>query len=186
MSHAQDRDEWLMVQVAAGRRECLETLVRRYATPLLTLIVRMIGNRHRGEELFQDAFLAVWVKRRQYQFPRPFKPWLYGIAVNACCAGLRQRAGPVTGILEEDDWWKPPAPDPEPSIVLVATETATLVASAVQQLPPRQRSVVVLRIWGELAYAEIAQALACTETTVRSNMHHGLAALRRYLEPRLR
>jgi len=73
MHQAQERDEWLMAQVADGKREHLEPLIRRYANPLLTFIRRMVGDQHRSEELFQDVFLAVWVKRRQYQFPRPLR-----------------------------------------------------------------------------------------------------------------
>src|SRR5262245_49892609 len=67
MNPKQERDEWLMGQVALGKRECLEPLVRRYASPLLTFIRRMVGDAHRSEELFQDVFLAVWNKRTQYQ-----------------------------------------------------------------------------------------------------------------------
>ncbi|HEV3444288.1 MAG TPA: sigma factor [Gemmataceae bacterium] len=76
MHQAQERDEWLMAQVADGKREHLEPLIRHYANPLLIFIRRMVGDQHRSEELFQDVFLAVWVKRRQYEFPRPFKSWL--------------------------------------------------------------------------------------------------------------
>src|SRR5438552_136846 len=86
---ALERDEWLMGQVVAGRADLMEPLVRRYATPLLTFIRRMVGDVHRSEELFQEAFLAVWAKRQQYRFPMPFKPWLYKIAVNKCRASFR-------------------------------------------------------------------------------------------------
>jgi RNA polymerase sigma-70 factor (ECF subfamily) len=55
----------------------------------------------------------------------------------------------------------------------------------VAQLPAQQRAVVVLRVWDGLSYAEIAEAVGRTEATVRSHMHHGLTALRKYLEPRL-
>jgi len=64
-------DETLMARTADGDRACLELLVRRHATPLLTFLARMAGDRHRGEELFQEVFLAVWVKRRQYQHNLP-------------------------------------------------------------------------------------------------------------------
>src|SRR3954447_14404728 len=84
-------DESLMARVARGQRDCLEALVRRHATRLLTFIQRMIGDRHRSEELFQEVFLAVWRKRKQYQDPRPFRAWLYTIALNRCCASLRLR-----------------------------------------------------------------------------------------------
>ena len=51
-------DERLMQQVALGKRECVGTLLRRHASELLTFIQRMIGDRHRSEDLFQEVFLA--------------------------------------------------------------------------------------------------------------------------------
>ena len=65
-------DEVLMARVAPGNREAMTPLLRRLASPLLTFIRRMVGDRHRAEELFQDAFLAVWQHRGRYEFPRPF------------------------------------------------------------------------------------------------------------------
>jgi RNA polymerase sigma-70 factor (ECF subfamily) len=59
------------------------------------------------------------------------------------------------------------------------------VAAAVAQLPEQQRTVVVLRVWNGLSYGEIADILACSEGTARSHMHHGLGALRKYLERRM-
>jgi RNA polymerase sigma-70 factor (ECF subfamily) len=140
----------------------------------------MVGDAHRSEELFQEVFLAVWVKRRQYQFPRPFKPWLYRIALNKCRESFRVRILPA--LAEEGD---APAEDPSPSDAAIAVETAAMVSAAVTRLPAQQRAVVVLRIWEGLAFAEIAAVVGCSEGTVRSHMHHGLAALRRILEPQL-
>jgi RNA polymerase sigma-70 factor (ECF subfamily) len=183
MKGCDDRDEWLMAQAAHGERDALEALVRRHATRLLTFLERMVGDRHRAEELFQEVLLAVWAKRRQYEFPRPFKPWLYAIAANKCHAAARGRRLAVA--LDEAGWaLRAAVPSPEESAV--ATETAALVAGAVTLLPPQQRAVVVLRVWQGMSYAEIAETVGRTEATVRSHMHHGLAALRKYLEPRLR
>ncbi|HKI34700.1 MAG TPA: sigma-70 family RNA polymerase sigma factor [Gemmataceae bacterium] len=91
MNGRDDGDEGLMARVALGERDCLEALVRRHAPRLLTFIERMVGDRHRAEDLFQEVFLAVWVKRRQYAFPRPFRPWLYAIAANRCHASRRDK-----------------------------------------------------------------------------------------------
>ena len=77
------------------------------------------------------------------------------------------------------------AREPSPGAKLIATETATLVSHAVSLLPQQQRAVVVLRIWDQLSYAEIADIVGRSEGTVRSHMHHGLTAMRKYLEPRL-
>ena len=185
MKGCDDRDEWLMARAAHGERDALEPLVRRHATRLLTFLERMVGDRHRAEELFQEVFLAVWVKRTQYQFPRPFRPWLYAIAANKCHAAARGRRL-ASVALDDTAPWAPTSAVPSPEESAVATETAALVAAAVTLLPPQQRAVVVLRVWQGMSYAEIAETVGRTEATVRSHMHHGLAALRKYLEPRLR
>ncbi len=184
MSYDRTTDEELMLRVAAGNREAMSPLVRRYASPLLTFIRRMTGNWHRAEELFQEAFLAVWENRGRYQYPRVFRPWLFGIAANKCRADFRKAAG-----LPEPfpDGLDPPAVgEPSPVEAAISTETATLVTQAVATLPPKQRAVLVLRLWNGMEYAEIAHALERTESTIRSEMFHALAGMRRYLEPRMR
>ena len=174
-------DETLMARTADGDRACLELLVRRHATPLLTFLLRLSGDRHRAEELFQEVFLAVWVKRRLYQHPRPFKPWLYAIALNKHRAAYRCRAAPAGQLAEEG---RADAAG-TPADAVVAAETADLVGRAVARLPQQQRAVVTLRVWEGLSYARIAEIVACSEATVRSHMHHGLASLRKSLEHKL-
>ena len=181
MGPGEDRDEYLMARVADGRAELLERLVRRHASPLLTFIRRMVGDRHRSEELFQEVFLAVWLKRRQYEYPRPFKPWLYAIALNKCRAAFRARARVAVPLGDERVSSAEAASSPAEHAI--ATETAELVGRAVTRLPEQQRAVVVLRIWQGLPYARIAEVLGCAEGTVRSHMPHGLTALRAALQP---
>ena len=184
MEISHDADEWLMAQVALGKRQHLEPLVRRYASPLLTFIRRMVGDRQRSEELFQEVFLRVWVKRSQYRFPRSFRAWLFAIAANQCRSSFRRRRLENISIHGETTV-DPQAPGKMPVEAAIAVEQSQLVGEAVALLPDRQRAVVTLRVWNEMTYAEIADVLGCGESTVRSHMHHGLAALRSHLEPRL-
>ena len=181
MNKGQDADEYLMGQVVLGKREYLEPLVRRYASSLLTYLHRMVGDQHRAEELFQEVFLAVWLKRKTFKFPKPFRPWLFAIAANRCRADFRKASLPVNEA--EPEHHVDSSGSPLDSVV--ATETTTLVKRAVANLPTQQRNVVVMRIWNQLSFAEIAEVVGRTEGTVRSNMHHGLAALRKQLEQRL-
>ncbi len=183
MSKPQDSDEWLMAEVAQGRRGPLDNLVRRHATPLLTFIRRMVGDAHRSEELFQEVFLTVWCKRHLYDFPRSFRAWLYRIAVNKCRAFFRVRKLPTIALGHEDLAAPSRGSDSSPLETAIAAETAHQVSAAVTRLPTQQRLVVVLRIWQGLSYAEIADLLGRSEATVRSHMHHALAALRHDLEP---
>src|SRR5438445_4926924 len=130
MDPRNERDEWLMAQVALGKRDHLEPLVRRHASPLLTFIRRMVGDAHRSEELFQEVFLAVWDKRKQYAFPRPFKSWLYAIALNKCRAWFRSPSPAAVSVEDVE----PAAPDPSPADTAIATETAALVSTAIERL----------------------------------------------------
>jgi RNA polymerase sigma-70 factor (ECF subfamily) len=183
MDADRERDEWLMARVAQGHRAPLEALIRRHGTPLLTFIRRMIVDAHRSEELFQEVFLAVWRKRQQYEFPRCFKSWLYAIALNRCRADFRRRPTPAQPLNSGDGEASPPDAGPSPVETMIATETAAKVTTALAQLPTQQRTVVVLRIWQGLSYAEIADLLGLTEATARSHMHHALNTLRRHLDP---
>jgi len=169
-------DELLMAQVAKGRGESLEPLVRRYTVPLVSFLQRMTGNRDRAEDLFQETFLAVWRKRATYKFPRPFKPWVYAVALNTCRAEFRGRED--FDMLPSDVATNDPA---NPAECTIATETATRIARIIELMPPIQRAVVALRIWDGLGYPEIAEAIGRSEATVRSHMSHGLAELRKAL-----
>jgi RNA polymerase sigma-70 factor (ECF subfamily) len=175
-------DETLMQQVVRGSQEPMEALLRRHAAPLLTFLCRMTGDRHLAEELFQEVFLAVWQKRATYRYPRPFRPWLYAIAANKVRQAYRKvRQAPATLPLASSD---DPASGDNPVQSASNAETATLLVQAVQRLPLQQRTVLVLRIWENMPYADIARVLGRDEGTVRSHMHHGLSTLRRWLASR--
>ena len=70
-----------------------------------------------------------------------------------------------------------------PDESLLQQEIDNVVKSAVEKLPDHQRAVVVLRIWNEMSYREIAETVERTESTVRSYMFHALKSLRESLEP---
>lgn len=180
MTYGRVTDAMLMQQAASGKEDCFERLVRRHADRLLTFIERMVGDTHRSEELFQEVILALWKHRRQYTFPRPFGPWLYAIALNRCRLHFRSARPPIVPLPNE-----PPvvAREPSPLDAAIAGETASAVKMAVARLPDAQRTVVTLRIWSRLSYAEIAEVTGRAEGTVRAYMHHAVNTLRTHLKP---
>lgn len=203
MNNRTESDEWLMGQVRRGQRDALEKLVRRYASPLLTFLHRMCGDRHKGEELFQEAFLRVWTKRSQYKLDKPFRSWLFAIAANLCRADHRRPSLGAVSLDALPAGKMPAAPvssgmssgaaddGPEngqggsPVMAAIAVETAQIVEDALGLLPPQQRMAVVMRVWNGMKYGEIAEIAGTEESTVRSNMLRGLETLRRHLTPRL-
>ena len=176
-------DEWLMYEVAHGRREHLETLVCRYATPLMRFVRRMVVDRHRSEELIQETFLAVWKYRSQYTSPRRFRPWLFQIAINKCREELRRKGSRIVVHLHESDGSQVAEQHVGPTEAAVATESAAIVLQAIAQLPKRQRTVLIMRFWNERPFEEIAVILGCTTGTARSHLHHALATMRRNMCP---
>lgn len=173
-------DERLMKRSAEGDRISFDLLVRRYARPLMTLINRMTGKHHRSEDIFQEVIFSCWKHRGQYEFPRPFKPWLYRIATNQCRQVHRKR-DIVTS--NQEATVSEATNDSKPDDPVTRTESASLIKAAVERLPEHQRSVVVLRIWSGMSYREIAETLDRAEPTVRSYMHHALKTLREILGP---
>src|SRR5262245_60158956 len=144
------RDEVVMAEVARGRRDALEVLVRRHADPLLAFLERMLGDRHRAEEQFQEVFLTVWTTRHQYEPPRPFRPWLYAIALNQCRLSWRRHEQSVAS-LNSAAVPEPSTDGASPDDRLLAAERAALVTQALAALPVKQRAVVTLRIWEGLS-----------------------------------
>ena len=182
MSRGSTTDEQLMAQVAAGDRGALERLVRRYANPLLTYLERMMNDHHQAEELFQEVFLRVWLKRTQYRTGKPFRSWVFAIATNCGRSQFRKAKISRSPFVDADEMSDG---TDSPVTAAVSTETAAIVSNAVAQLPQTQRTVVVLRIWNGLSFDEIAKSVGCGESTARSHMHHGLNSMRRFLEARL-
>ncbi len=182
MTKIEQTDEWLMLQVKKGHADYVDPIIRRYADPILTYLVRATRDRHRAEELFQDVFQAVWEKRKTYKFPKPFRPWLYTIAANRYRSDYRKRK-PIPKEFADTD--SVPAKDSLPDQPMIQKETSSLLKSATEKLPEQQRQVLTMRVWNELSYAEIAKSLGIAEVTARSNMHHALVALRRTLKREL-
>ncbi len=182
MNASNPSDEWLMGQVILGRRDSLGVLLRRHATPLLTYWVRVNGDEHRSEELLQEIFMTVWVKRKTYKLKKPFRAWLYTIAINRARLEFRKTKGKEMASLDvTPDSHKSNHPSPDDAAL--DRERASIVNAALAQLPEPQQMVVTLRIWGGLSYAEIAETVGHAESTVRSHMHRALAALRKDLIP---
>jgi RNA polymerase sigma-70 factor, ECF subfamily len=172
-------DETIMAEVAQGDRASLALLMRRHAGTLLSFVRKMVHDDHRAEEIVQDTFIRIWINRARYQFQRPFKPWMYAIALNQSRALLRKDPHQC---LELSDNAALVDEQVSPLELAINDEMASILDHAVDELPVQQRAAVLLRVWEQLSYAEVATALGCSEGTARSHMHHALARLREALE----
>ena len=93
-----------------GDHAAFSRLVLRREQPIRRLCTRMTGDEHRGEDLAQEAFARVFLRRDQFQPGRKFSTWLWRIAINLCCEDAR-RTGPRRFVSLVDRSIDSPGPD---------------------------------------------------------------------------
>jgi RNA polymerase sigma-70 factor (ECF subfamily) len=154
-------------------------LFDRHATVLFRYLVRRVGV-DVAEPLLGDVFRIAFEKRASYDGERPnARPWLYGIATNLLAHHRRseaRRIGATARLLAH----RQPGEDPTDQVVerLDAVELLPRIAQAVALLPEGERDALLLYVWEELGYEEIAAALDVPVGTVRSRLSRARSSLR--------
>lgn len=189
-------DEELMAQLQKGRKEALSELIRRYERELYSYLRRFVGDATLAEDIFQNTFLQVYQKAKQYEQGRAVRPWLYAIATNLAIDALRRAARRPAASLErpiESARYEAvssllqslPGPGKEPLEALEEKERAELVQQAFLQLPEPLRAVVLLAYFRGLKYREIADILGIPVGTVKSRLHVALKRLHDLLQQKI-
>ena len=156
-------DEELLERVARDRDQAaFGLLYDRYARAVFSLVVRVLRDRHTGEDVAQEAFAAVWRAASGYHRGRGSAAgWMFAIARNAAIDAGRARVPLVVGELPDR-----PDPGPLPDAQAIADLEAFRVHLAVDSLPDREREVIELAYFGGLAQSEIAEQLELPLGTV--------------------
>jgi RNA polymerase sigma-70 factor (ECF subfamily) len=167
-----------------------------YRGELTGYAYRMLGSAFEAEDAVQEAFVRAW--RAGYEPARgPVRAWLYAIATNVCLDMLRsaqRRAramdlgpaatpGPDLGAPLPPAAWVQPLPDHlvgDPAEVAAQRDTIRLAfVAALQQLPPRQRAVLILREVLAFSAAEVADLLGTTVASANSALQRARATITR-------
>jgi RNA polymerase sigma-70 factor (ECF subfamily) len=185
-----ETDEQLLGRLRAGDRAVFGTLVRRYERELYGYLRRYVGDDDLADDVFQNTFVAVFTKIKQYEPGRPARPWLYTIATNQAIDAMRRRArrkeGKNVPLLADDDRSDESAGSlfdllehagPDPGEVVEGAELRQLVRAAVDALPDLLRQVVILTYFQGLKYQDEADVLGVPLGTVKSRLHAALAKL---------
>lgn len=159
-------DDSVLVRWAQeGHSEAFEHLVRRHSVPVYRTALRLTGDVHTADDVAQDAFIAAWESLQLFRADSSFATWLYRIVVNRAMNTHRRRRDepvehvPVGGFH--------PGADTE----VLAREGSNRVMIAIGELPFEQRAPLVLRLFEELTYEDIAQILSITPDAVRGRLH---------------
>ncbi len=178
-------DEQLAQSAQRGSHQSLQDLIERHYAPLFGFLYRLSGgDRMLAEDLVQEAFLHAFRGISGYRHPRPFKPWLYTIALN-CYRDRYKRSEFRQAVQAIDDpqaGFEPSDPSPSPEDQQVKQADLEKLFVALRQLPLPQREALLLRYSQGLSLAEIAEILEIPVGTVKSRLSIGLQRLRKNLE----
>jgi RNA polymerase sigma-70 factor, ECF subfamily len=169
-SEAWSPDE-LLTRASAGESAAFAALVRRYQRTVYSVALRMLGDRHRAEDLAQEVFLQLYRSLDSIGSDAHLAFWLRKVAVNRAIDRMRQESRYDNEPLTEAASVADEIGDDDP---LLHRRMAELVA----QLPPAARAVVVLRYQEDLDPVDIASTLDMPINTVKSHLKRSLTSLR--------
>jgi RNA polymerase sigma-70 factor (ECF subfamily) len=132
-----------------------------------------------AEDLAQDVYLRAYQNLAALKDPSASKVWLSRIAKNACLD--RNRKARVRAELLRR-WAEVASPGGDPIPVDLADDQRIRLKTAIRRLPKRLRSVLILRLYGQLSYHEIAAALGLAMGTVMSRLNRARARISEMLE----
>ncbi len=189
-------DVELLSRLRNGDEEAFVTLVARYQQPMLRLARSIVSNQAVAEEAVQDAWMGVVRGIDRFEGRSSFKTWVFRILVNrARTAGSREPVGaPIEALHTVDParfdgrgQWADPIERwvDESEDRLDAATWLPILRVALDDLPPRQRQVVMLRDVEGLSNDETCAVLGISAGNQRILLHRGRTRLREVLEAKM-
>lgn len=181
-------DGTLVKQTLAGDQRAFEALVRRYNVPLFNFICHCLGDYDLACDVAQQVFLQLYISMPTLRTGEPLKAWLFQVARNRCLDELRRKRAIHFSELEssnDEDDLSPLAimPDtkPLPDEMAERNDLQRALREAIDALPPKFRSVVLLRYAGQLSFSEIGKTLNMPEATAKTYFQRARPLLRQAL-----
>lgn len=186
-------DEELANFAREGNFNAFEELVRRYTSPLFKFALGLVGDYEDASDILQQSLIQILASLPTRQDTGSLRNWIFTITRNKCLDHLRKRHIPtfsqflgrkdkdtVPSILEQlkDD-------SPLPETLFERKVTRQLLNDAIETLPLRYKSVVLLRYTTDMSFQEIGQVLQIPENSAKTFYQRSKIILRKYLKDRL-
>nr|WP_202113188.1 sigma-70 family RNA polymerase sigma factor [Paenibacillus sp. MMS18-CY102] len=173
-------------EIKDGNVQLYAELMRRYQRKILAFIFHMLKSARlelMAEDLCSETFYKAYRSLHSFrEVDASFSTWLYTIARNTVLSELRKQK---VGNIPLDDVNTVPLAPPEavPELRLLQNERMAMVREAINNLPEKQRSALILREYDQLDYQEIANILGQTVSSVKSLLFRARASVKTQLEP---
>jgi RNA polymerase sigma factor (sigma-70 family) len=178
-------DGTLVKRTLAGDQSAFEMLVRRYNVPIFNFICHSLGDYDLACDISQQVFLQLYISMPTLRTGEPLKAWLFQVARNRCLDELRRKKAvhfsELEGINDDDDL-SPldimPDPRPLPETIAERHDLQQTLREAIDALPPKFRSVVLLRYTTQMSFSEIGKTLSMPEATAKTYFQRARPLLR--------
>jgi RNA polymerase sigma-70 factor (ECF subfamily) len=164
-----------------GEETAFTALAIKYREAIYRIARRLVRSHEDASDVTQEVLIRVHRALPRFAARAQLRTWLFRITVNLCLdfAARRSRDVLTDGTLHE-----PLAPSGDgPEEWVERRELGEAVARAIDALSPRQRAMVVLRVYQDLPYVDIARIMGCAEGTVKATMFAAFGKLRTTLGP---
>lgn len=175
-----EREQLPVAAARAGSPEAWNALFQRYQLPLYAYVFELLGREQTALDVVQETFISAARHLATLRDNHRFGSWLFSIAHQKCVDRWRKsgREEPLEREVAEallDD-------ASGPSELLIRREQEEEFMKLMEQLPPPQRSVLLLHFVEDFSLEEIAGITGAQLGTVKSRMHYAKLALRKLLE----
>ncbi len=168
---------------AGGDPEAARRFVLLYQDRVYALLWRMLRPRGLGadaEDLTQETFLRAFGALHRYRPTAKVSTWLLTIATRLALDALRRQGRRREALASRREEMLPPRP-PSPAELTEGRSAAARIELAVARLSPEHQAVILLRVFHDLDYGDIAEALGVERGTVKSRLSRARQQLRELL-----
>jgi RNA polymerase sigma factor (sigma-70 family) len=176
-------DDELMRDLANGHQDALGPLYSRYASLVFQIGVQSL-DRPAAEELVQEVFLTIWRGAGGFDPAQgAFRPWLLRLTHWKILNELRRRRRRPSEEADEDPLEHVIDHAPGPEEQAWQTEHESIVKSALEALPPKQRQAIALAFLEDMTHEQVARTLDVPLGTAKTRIRSGLQIMRSHLAP---
>lgn len=179
-------DQELISRYIQGNERSLEILINRHKSRIFTHIVLIVKDNSLAEDLFQDTFIKVIRTLRQgkYREEGKFLPWVLRIAHNLAVDYFRKanRMSTTSGGEDFNIFDIIKNSDDSVEEIVVQEEIKTDLKSLIEELPEKQKEVLIMRHYCEMSFKEIAEETNVSINTALGRMRYALINLRALIE----
>ena len=179
-------DQELINNYLKGNDRAFETLLNRQRNKIYTSIYLFVKDTVKAEDIFQEVFIKIidTLRKGKYNHEGKFLQWAMRISYNMCVDNFRRskRRTKVASTDTFDIFDVIECTDSNMEQDMIKNQTYTKIRQLVDQLPPEQREVVILRHYADMSFKEIAQLTRVSINTALGRMRYALINIRKMVE----